>query len=130
MLAILANADGDFATPVGRIAGKRCHRDHHSVGREGEKIMDVRIVGAGHRHQPLVRNFLHGSEKAEAQVLRRHMGEELGNNRLIIGTCMTHFEAKSGVSCKCGFHFAPLSGLMRGIGSNGLIPPLPAAYRA
>jgi len=66
--------------------------------------VDVRIVGAGHRHQTLVGDFPHGAEEAETQVLRRDMRKELGDGGLVSRNRAAHFEAKPGVGGKHAFH--------------------------
>lgn len=108
MFAVLADANGDFAPAVGRIGCERRYRDQHSVGRKGEKVMDVGIVGTGHRHQALMRHFPQRAEETEAQILwRYYMLEELRDELLVVGASAAHFEPKSRVRGERAFHCRP-----------------------
>jgi len=50
-----------------------------------------------------VRNFLHSAEKAKAQVVRRYMGEELGQRWFIFRASAAHLETKAGMGGECVF---------------------------
>jgi hypothetical protein len=77
-------ASASSAGPI-RVGDKRRSRNRSFVVlREGEESDRPAVIDLCHRDDPLAINDAKPGEKAEAQILRRNMGEELHEQRFIV----------------------------------------------
>ena len=81
-----SDRDRDFPFFQSGVASKHTRSDDRlPVLREGDEVFGLPILDLCHGDQLIMPDFPHRVQKAKAQILGRHMREEFGQSRFVIG---------------------------------------------